>query len=224
MMRRATPDSPRETRRAGLTIAATIPSTFAVAAAWSCLALELRLRHLDADDDREALADVVAGHALVVILDELVVGGVLVDRARERRAEAAEVRAALDGVDVVAVAVLVLRVGVGVLHADLALDPILRAAEEDDRWMHGRLVLVEIADELGDAALEKEALAAPAVDVGDVIATRGSEKASSRSGWPEFPLEAWQEKIVLSGWKVTRVPVCVEVPISWSPVTGTPRS
>ena len=143
------------------------PLDLAVAELGLGLAFELGLRHLDADDGREALADVVAAHALVVLLDELVVAGVLVDRPRERRAEAAEVSAPLDRVDVVAVAVLVLRVGVGVLQADLALDALLRSAEEDDRGMHGRLVRVEVADELDDAALEAEALRALAVDVGD---------------------------------------------------------
>jgi len=45
------------------------------------LSLELRLRHFDRDDHRDALADVVASQRLLVALLEVVVGNVLVDGA-----------------------------------------------------------------------------------------------------------------------------------------------
>ena len=49
------------------------------------LAFELRLRNLDADDRRQALADVVAGDAFLQILRQVVLRRVVVDRPRERR-------------------------------------------------------------------------------------------------------------------------------------------
>ena len=55
------------------------------------LALELRLGQLDADDGDEALAHVVAGEVRVVVLEELLLARVVVEHARERRAEAGEV-------------------------------------------------------------------------------------------------------------------------------------
>ena len=128
------------------------------------LALELRLWHLDAHDDRQAFAHVVAGE-LLLLLDELVVDAVLVDRRRERAAEAREMGAAFDRVDVVAVGLLDRRIGVDVLHRDLGHDRV-RAVKalarllplEVDHRRDGRLVRVEVADERVDAALVVERL------------------------------------------------------------------
>ena len=80
-----------------------MPCDLAVAQLGLGLALELRVGELDADDGGQALADVVAAHRLGVVLDQLVGLGVRVDRARQGGPEPAEVRAALDGVDVVGV-------------------------------------------------------------------------------------------------------------------------
>ena len=133
---------------------------FAVAELRLRLALELRLWNLDADDDRETFAHVVASK-IVLLLDELVVRTVLVDRRSESAAETGEMRAALDGVDVVAVGLLERRVAVGILEGYLGLNhagrSLFRALEVDD----GRerlLVLVEILDELVYAAIVVESL------------------------------------------------------------------
>ena len=72
-----------------------------VAEAGLGLALELRLGELDADDGDEALARVLAGEVGVVVLEDLVLAGVVVEDAGERGAEAGEVRAAVDRVDAV---------------------------------------------------------------------------------------------------------------------------
>src|SRR5213078_5098164 len=53
----------------------------------------LRIADLDRDDGRDAFAQVLAGDAALGVLEELVLLGVLVDRARERLTEAGEVRA-----------------------------------------------------------------------------------------------------------------------------------
>ena len=58
-----------------------------------------------------------------------------------------------------------------------------------------------------------------------VMATPRFRKASSRRRLVRMShSKVSQVKIVLSGRNETRVPVWVEVPISWSSVTGTPRS
>ena len=56
------------------------------------LRVELRLRHLHADDDRQPLAEVLADRRDV--LEQLLLGAVGVQRPRQGRAEAAQVRAA----------------------------------------------------------------------------------------------------------------------------------
>src|SRR5207244_9486711 len=65
------------------------------------LALELGLAQLDRDDRRQPLTAVVAGQRLLLLLQQTLVAGVVVQRARERCLEAGQVRATLVGVDVV---------------------------------------------------------------------------------------------------------------------------
>ena len=61
------------------------------------LPLELRVAQLDGDDGREALAHVLALEVVLLLLQEALVARVLVERPRQRRREAREVRAALGG-------------------------------------------------------------------------------------------------------------------------------
>ena len=80
--------------------------------------------------------------------------GVVRQRARERRAEADQVRAALDGVDVVDEREHRLGVAVVVLERDLDRDVAIAFAREEHRLGVQRLlVLVQVLDELDDAAL-----------------------------------------------------------------------
>ena len=60
------------------------------------LALELRVGQLDADDRGQTLADVVAGQVGVGVLEDAGSTRLVVERARQRRAEAGQVRAAVD--------------------------------------------------------------------------------------------------------------------------------
>ena len=83
------------------------------------LALELRLAELDGDDGGEALADVVAGEVLVLVLELVLLAREVVDELGQRRAEALLVGAALVGVDGVRVGVHRLGVGGGPLHREL---------------------------------------------------------------------------------------------------------
>ncbi len=83
------------------------------------LALELRIPQLDRDDRGQALSDVLAGEVLVLLLENPLPAGVLVDGPGQRVLESVEVGPALVGVDVVGEG----EHGVGVagvpLHRDL---------------------------------------------------------------------------------------------------------
>ena len=104
----------------------------------------------------EPLAHVLAGEVVLFLLEQAVVARVLVERARERRAEAAQVRAALARVDVVGERVDRLLVGGVPLHRDLGRALLALAGEEDHLAVDGVLVLVEVGDEVLDPALVLE--------------------------------------------------------------------
>ena len=87
------------------------------------LALELRVGQLGRDDGRQALADVLALEVLVLLLQQARAARVAVDRPRQRRAEAGEVRAALVRVDVVGEREDRLLVGAVPLHRHLDARP-----------------------------------------------------------------------------------------------------
>ena len=74
-----------------------------VGAAELCLglALELRVRELDGDDGRQALADVITREVGLLLLEKPLLAGIVVDHSRKCRAEALEVHASLGRVDVV---------------------------------------------------------------------------------------------------------------------------
>ena len=116
------------------------------------LALELGLRQPHRDDRGEALADVVAGDRSLEALQVPVRLRVRTDRPRQRRAEPRQVGAPLAGVDVVREREDVLLVAVVVLERDLDLDVAPAALEVLHLRVHRRLVLVDVLDELADAA------------------------------------------------------------------------
>src|SRR5215210_5034587 len=120
------------------------------------LALELRVLELHGDDGGQALAHVLARERVVLLAQEALVAGVAVERARQRGAEARQVRAALVRVDVVGEREDRLLVGGVPLHRDLHRALVAVGLEEDDLLLDGLLVLVEVADEVLDAALVVE--------------------------------------------------------------------
>src|SRR3954466_12856559 len=129
------------------------------------LALELRIGELGRDHGREALAHVLAGEVVVLLLELALLARVPVQRARERGPEAREVRAALVCVDVVGEGEDGLLVGGVPLQRDLDRALVALAVEEDDLLVDRVLALVEVADEVLDAALvpELDAVAAAAL-------------------------------------------------------------
>ena len=149
--------SPRGTRRASaLTTDSTKPCHARVAELGLRLALELRVGELGRDDGGQALAHVLAREVVVLLLELALVARVAVERARQRRAEAREVRAALVRVDVVGEREDRLLVGGVPLHRDLDGALVALRLEEDDLLLDRVLVLVEVGDEVLDAALVVE--------------------------------------------------------------------
>ena len=116
------------------------------------LALKLRLRKLDADHGHQSLAHVVAAQVLLHVLEEAERLADGVDRASQGGAEAGEVRAAVNRVDVVGKAENRLGVAVVVLEGDLDLDVVAHRLHHDGLVVEHGLAAIEVLDELGDAA------------------------------------------------------------------------
>jgi hypothetical protein len=83
----------------------------------------------------------------------------LFKRPRQGRAEAGDVRAAFDGVDVVDVRVHVLGVLARVLHGDFVADPVDFARKVDHVVVQHVAGPVQVLDELDDAPLVEELVA-----------------------------------------------------------------
>ncbi len=154
------------------------------------LALELGLRNLDADDGGETFAHVVAGEVLLDVFEELLLLAEGVDGAGEGAAEAGEMGAAVDGVDVVGEAEDVLAVAVVVLEGDLhgegaAVGQEALGFEVDRLFVEDALAPVEVADEFADAAGIKERviLMGSTRSSVSVILRPLLRKASSRRRW-----------------------------------------
>ena len=107
---------------------------------------------LDADDGDETFAHVVAAEVFLHVLEESHRLADGVDGARERGLEAGEMRAAVDGVDVVGEGEDGLGVGVVVLQRDLHGDAVALGFHVDGLVVQNLLALVQVLDELGDAA------------------------------------------------------------------------
>ena len=130
---------------------------FAVAKLGLGLPLELRFGNAGRDDRRQAFAEILArGHEVLEHVLFLAVG---VERAGQRCAEAGNVRAPLDGADVVYVRVDILGVFAGVLHGDIETDAVEFALDVDDLGVQRFAGPIEILDELDDPALVAESLA-----------------------------------------------------------------
>ena len=125
------------------------------------LALELRLGDLDGDDGREAVAEVLLAQFYVLeLVKQVVLVGVFLEGGRQAAAKARQVRAALDGVDVVDEREDVLVERGVVCHGDLDGNAAAYGAEVDDVGDEGFLALVDVADELLEPLVGVEDLAA----------------------------------------------------------------
>ena len=117
------------------------------------LPLELRLTEAYGEDRRDALADVFAGEVVVLLLEQVLGPGVLVDHRGEGGLEPLLVRPAFDGVDAVGEAVDAVGVEPGVpLEGDLDLLGLVGVGVVADFGEQGFLGLVDVPDEVDDAA------------------------------------------------------------------------
>ncbi len=141
------------------------------------LPLELRLAELDRDHRREPLADVLALEVVLLLLQQALRARVVVQRARQRRLEAGQVRAALRRVDVVREREDRLDVEPVPLHRDLDGALLVLAFEVDDVLVDRVLGRVHVRDEVPDPALvlELDRLAAGALVGEDDVQPRGEE-------------------------------------------------
>ena len=117
------------------------------------------IRHLDRQHRGQALARVVAGQRHLLLLGDAGLVGVLVDDARQRGAEAGQMRAAVALRDVVGEDQHLLVVGVVPPQRHLDADAVLVAAQHDRRVEQRRLGAVDVAHELGEAAVVAHLLA-----------------------------------------------------------------
>ncbi len=129
------------------------------------LALELRALELHRDERREAFAHVLTGEVLLLLLEQPLLPGIVVDGARQRAAEAGKVGTAFGRVDVVGEREDRLVVRRVPLAGDLDLAVGGLVVEKDDAAVDRVLVVVDVLDEVADAAgvLVADRLAAGAV-------------------------------------------------------------
>src|SRR5215831_18276542 len=120
------------------------------------LTFELRARNLDADDGGQTFPDVVSCDAFLQVLGQRVLRRIGVDRARQRRTESGEMRAAFVRVDVVRERIDDLRIAVIPLQRDLGVDAVFLAAHVNGFLVDGILRLVQMFDERDNTALVVE--------------------------------------------------------------------
>ena len=133
-----------------------IPLDLGVAQLGLGLSLELRLGDLDRDDTGQTLAQVIARDGDLLLLEQIVGGGIAVHGTGQGRLEADQMGATLMGIDVVGKGEDLLIVGVVVLHGDLGLHAAFLTLEVDRFGVQCGLVAVEILDKGVDAPLVVE--------------------------------------------------------------------
>ena len=162
------------------------------------LALELGIGYDHAHDGGDAFPRVVAGYGHLEVLQQVVPLGVVVDGSGEGRLEAHEVEAALRrahgvgvGEDVLLVAVVVLKGDVDLVAVPFLADP--------DGVMDGGLVLVQVLDELDDAApvLENGRFApGPVVQLDAHVAVQEGQLAEAVGDVVEIELRRVEDLVV----------------------------
>ncbi|MBA7609604.1 hypothetical protein ES703_16795 [subsurface metagenome] len=132
------------------------------------LAFELWFADFDADNGGQSLPDILAGEIRLIIFDQFTFMGIVVQHPGQRRAEAGEVGATVNGIDAVgkaedrlgkAVIVLERRLGNGAVYL---FGNVYRVGVAD------RPAPVQMADEAGDAALKVKGLLALSLFVSEV--------------------------------------------------------
>ena len=141
---------------------------FGVAQLGLGLPLELGVGELDADHRRQPLAHIFADEVGLVVFDEPLLAGVVVDDAGQGGAEAGHMAAALFGVDAVGERKDGFVDAVVILHRHLDGGVVDGLFVVERQGLHHPAVAVDIADEVGDAAVEVVGALAVAITFGGV--------------------------------------------------------
>src|SRR5579884_162728 len=168
-----------------------------------CLRLKLRVGNLDANDSGQALTHVIAAEVAVLLFEQAHLARVVIERAREGAAEAGDMHAAVDGVDAVGEGKFGGVPAIVILHGQFDFDAVHLAADADGPRLQASPVLVEVAHEGDQAALEVEgglAVAAfvaqgdgqAAIEIGHFAETLGQDVEAVVARLHHC--EVWQER------------------------------
>ena len=127
------------------------PLDLAVAELCLRLPFELRVPDLDADHTGQSLAQVFPFQGFFPVFQEVAAGGVVVERPRQGRAEADQVRSPLRRVDAVGKGKNVFRVGVVILESHLDHTVLSGAGDEDRILVKDLLAPVDVLDKGDDS-------------------------------------------------------------------------
>ena len=154
------------------------------------LPFELRLRQLHADHGDQAFAHVVAGQIFFDVFEQAHLLAGVVDGAGQRSAEAGEMRAAVDSVDVVGEAEDGFGVAVVVLQADFHDDAVFLGFHVDRLVVQDLFAAIEVLNELRDAAvvLEVGVLGFAGLRIGRPLVGQRNEQAFVQEGELAQPL------------------------------------
>ncbi len=117
------------------------------------LAFELRLGQLHADDRDQTFTHVVAGQIFFYVFKQAHLLPGIIDGAGQRGAESREMRAAVDGVDVVGETEHRFGICVVVLESNLHVDAVAVVFHVDRLVVQHLFAAIEMLDELSDAAV-----------------------------------------------------------------------
>ena len=145
------------------------------------LTLELRVLHLHRDHRGQAFAHVLARHSDLRLGGEAFLVGVVGERAGERRAEADQMGAALDRVDVVHERVHRFGVAVVVLERHLDRGAVAVTGEVHRLRVEHLFVLVDVLHELDDPALVEVLLRLVGAFVGEADRQRRCSRTRARA-------------------------------------------
>ncbi len=183
------------------------------------LAFELRLRQLHADHRDQAFANIVAGEIFFDVLEQAHLLARVVDGTSKCGAEAGEVRASVDGVDVIGEAKDGFGVGVVVLQADLDMHLVFVGFHIDGLVVEGLLAAVQVLDEFDDAAvvLELGALGLAGLGIGGALVGERNGETAIQKGHLAQTLRQGVEVIFGRGENGTvGQEVDARTPLSWS--------
>ena len=151
------------------------------------LSLELGLPDLDGNDRGQTFTDIFSRQVFLALFQELLRPAVVIERLRQRVAEARQMRAALGRDDVVDKGIGGLVVAVVVLQRDLDQHAVLLALAVDDIVIQRGLALIQVLDKFPDSAFIVERPLFPRLH--PLIGERDAESLCQERGLAQSLLE-----------------------------------